>query len=228
MKKRFSFFLFVSLIGLISCNSIEQKRRERITADSLKLVEQLRLDSIDLAKAKELAKKAYADSKFGMSTKEVSDLPHFKDWNIVPNDSNSVYNYCDIIGDRCYNVSMSFDCDKLYSVEFASNEYRSANYIDTEIRYDIENLKEIITKTYGEPTGIVGMPSIIDINPRTPTVVYEWLIATKYIQICVKEKYSGSEFVMVAYMWDTELASAKKERMEKEEKEKKANDPVLF
>lgn len=223
-----SILIFVCAIGLIGCNSIVQKRQEQKTADSLKVFEQNRIDSIANVERLEFAKKAYADAKFGMSSKEVSELPHFKDWLIDTNYRDIRYDNNDMIGNRAYKVSISFHNNQLYMVSFSSLSYKSATYLDTEIANDVENLKEIITNSCGYPTGIASMPSVVDLNPTQTYLIYQWIISTKFIEIGIYEKSSGSEYMMKADMWDKNLMSAILQEVEKAKKEEKAKQPVLF
>ena len=213
---------FITIIGFISCNSIEQKQREKKTADSLRVVEQFRIDSIAKFKRIELTKKAFAGSKFGMSIKEVQSLPFFKNWRVEKYDDGIgfVESIEDVnIGSHFYNIVLHFDYDKLYAITFRGIRWKSANYLDTDVARDVEAFKDAIVKSCGEPTSSAGWPSVLDISPSKRYLVYQWLIDTKVIEIYVSEEHSGSEYKMFAEMWDEDLSSAVNQRIEKQEQE---------
>lgn len=226
-KTKFN-ILFSTVLILMACNSNSQYRQEQFSKDSLQLVEQQKLDSLNLAKERALAKKAYAGSKFGMSIKEVSKLPHFKDWYMNPGDKDICYEQLEIIGNCHYKVKIHFDNDILYMVEFSSSKYKSATYLETDVAKDVENFKEVISSTYGEPTTSISMPSVLDLKPNQMSVVYLWVVSSKVIKISVMEKYDGAEYSMFALIKDTDLEAVVNQKIEKLEKEEKANAPVLF
>lgn len=151
-------------------------------------------------------KKAFAGAEFGMNIKQIKSLPSFNnsDWSAYDNSINA---YGHAIGNETYEVKLLFDNDELFCVVF-SKYYENANYLDTDIKDQVENFAEVIKKAYGYPTNNYGFPSILRLEAGRISWAYKWEIGNKQINIGVEEKYSGSEYQMYAEILDTKRYEA--------------------
>jgi len=71
---------------------------------------------------------------------------------------------------------------------------KTANYYDTDIKETVYALKYLIEKKYGSPTEDIGFPSFLSMEPNKMIKAYSWKIGEKYIEINVREVYSGSKY----------------------------------
>lgn len=171
-------------------------------------------------------RKAFAGAEFGMSIKEVSKLPAFKDYHIYENQLSGIRQ---TVGNETYDIYLLFgDDDELYNVIFTKMTYSNANALDTYIKDRVMNLKEVIEKAYGKPQVNNGYPSIFDLKAGMITWGYKWSMGTKAIRIGVQEKYSGSEYRMYGTIVNVVKENYYKAKQETEDKSKIKEASSMF
>jgi len=204
----------------------EKKIKAAAEADSLKQVEYLlaleaqkQADSIRNA----LVKKAYKSANFGMTTTEVKQLDDFKEKSY-----SYLGDYYEKIGTQNYTVDLHYYNDTLYAVEITTpkssdNGFRSATALSTSIRDEIENLKDIFIKTYGDPTINTGVPRIFELSAGDITWAYIWIIDTKRIKIGIYESFGGARYRTVAQIYH-DPTNTRILNIQKNEEERKKNE----
>ena len=205
-------------------NGVPLKERDYFVPKIIKLQEERRLaEQQEFMKAEE--KKAFGGAEFGMSFKEVSKLPAFKDYS---KDSDAqltgIHKY---VGDEYYTIFLLFgENDELYTVLFTST-FLNADFLNTVTKSRVDNLKEIIQNVYGEPHFSYGYPSILDLHAGETRLVYLWNIGNKAIRIGVQANNDGYRYRIKAEICDTmreqENKSIRKAR-ENERKKKVIDD----
>ena len=168
-------------------------------------------------------KKAYAGAEFGMSKKQVLALEHFDKWY---DNSNSITKR-ETIGNQEYNVNLNFLDDELYLVTFETY-HQSAVYIDTEIKKAVQNLKEVIQESYGDPSEVYGIPDILRLKAGYISWAYKWSIGTKTIAIGIEETSWGAEYNMHAEIRDNVRTNRINEQNEALKTENIQNSSSLF
>lgn len=206
-------------------NGVPLKERDYYVPKIIKLQEERRLaEQLEFMKAEE--KKAFGGAEFGMSLKEVLNLPTFKDYSKTNNiQLTGIHKY---IGDEYYDIFLLFgENDELYTVLFSSITSSNADYLNTVTKRKVDNLKEIIQNVYGEPHFDYGYPSILDLRAGETRLVYLWNIGNKAIRIGVQANNDGYRHRINAEICDTMRAqennSIRKAR-EKERKQKVIDD----
>ena len=151
--------------------------------------------------------KAYGGAEFGMSIEQVRDLPTFRNWTVY---DDRIVKYNHTLGERKYDVKLLFGNNQLYAIRFTSTSFENAVHLNTSIKNDVDNFKNIIAKVYGEPIFYYGMPSTKQLAEGYTRWVYRWKIANKHINIGVAESQIGAEYLMNAEIIDTQRENALK------------------
>lgn len=158
-------------------------------------------------------RKAFAGAEFGMSIKQVSEIPSFKNYRVYERQINGVRIP---IGEDTYDVFLLFEAnDELFSVLFTTMIFSDANHLNTSIKHRVENFKEIIQETYGSPANDYGYPSILSLEQGRIKWVYVWNLGRKTIQIGVEESSSGSRYRMYGKISDSIREHANRTQREK-------------
>lgn len=153
----------------------------------------------------EIEQKAFAEAKFGMSVKEVSKLPTFKNYLKYDNQIDGIREQ---IGNEKYDIFLLFgDNDALNTVVFTSMAYSDASFLNTTIKKKVENLKTVIETAYGAPSENYGFPSIFELNQGKITWAYIWTVGAKNIKIGVEEEYRGAKYRVYSRITNTKIAS---------------------
>lgn len=201
--------IFLPLCFVLSCNFSNQKQAqqvEKLRQDSLTLVKLKRFDdSVAVVKLQreaeilELSKIAFAETKFGMTTKEVLKTDIFKEDTYYGNGiiSKSSENK---LGNYLYQIGAHFNNDSLWLI-LISSKSQTANYIDTDLLSSLNNLKDVIAEKYGEPDIINDAPDIFDFKPGFDYNMYRWKVGNKAIKIGMYELSSGSEYKVMCSIY---------------------------
>jgi len=168
--------------------------------------------------------KAYAGAEFGMSKKQVLALEHFNKW--YDNSTSIIANH-ETIGNQEYNVNLKFLDDELYLVTFETYN-QSAVYIDTDIKKAVQNFKEVIQESYGNPSEIFGIPDILRLKAGYISWAYKWNIGTKTIAIGIEEASWGANYHMHAEIRDNVRTNRINEQNEALKNENIQNSSSLF
>lgn len=221
MSKRINIIVF-TLCFLISCsmNSSSKKNTHTINDSSAQLNTNLVIHNnteIDTIRntafvideqeqiIPEIQRKAFAEAEFGMSVKEVSKLPTFKNYLKYDNQIDGIREQ---IGNEKYDIFLLFgDNDALHTVVFTTMAYFDASFLKTSIKKQVENLKTVIETTYGAPSKNYGFPSIFEMNQGKITWAYIWTIGAKNIKIGVEEEYRGGKYRVYSNITNTKIAS---------------------
>lgn len=167
--------------------------------------------------------KAYAGAKFGMSKKQVLALDHFNKWQ----DNSTFISKFETVGNQEYIIKLTFLDDELYLVTFETFN-QSAVYIDTDIKKAVQNIKEVIQESYGNPSEIFGIPDILRLKAGYISWAYKWNIGTKTIAIGIEEASWGAEYHMHAEIRDNVRSNRIIEQNEALKNENIQNSSALF
>lgn len=186
--KKIAFILFAAFI-LSGCS--ESTTQSAKVADAPEL-SQSQLDSVArYNKYKSTLNVVFGKVTFGISPKEFSRL--------TP--SNPV-----AVGNSSYNIEAFFTTktNLLYMVELKS-DLKTANYIDTELNEDMDNIISVISAKYGPPTQDDGKIQFFNFKPGYYQFVKQWDLYTKTIAIGMEEAYTGSEYRVVCQICNKQM-----------------------
>lgn len=216
------------LLICCSCNYQQKKQEEQKKLDSIALVEQRSIeiaDSIKAAIQKEQSLIAWGDAKFGMTTKDLKNTKTFKggyfcEYFVSPSLENEK-----IDGYLFSNIKALLHNDTLYRVEIMTFS-QNAKYIDNELTRAANILKKGFTTKYGAPEIHNPTPTILDIKPDNPTLMYSWNIGPKSINIYMEESDIDYEYRATCVIYNSKFTeSIRRENQKiKEEQEKSFND----
>lgn len=178
--KKIAFILFSAFI-LSGCS--ESATQSGKASDAPQLT-QSQLDSVArYNKYKSTLNVAFGKVTFGISPKEYSKLIT----------SNTV-----VVGNSSYNIDAYFTTktNVLYMVNLES-DLKTANYVDTELNDDMDNITSVISAKYGPPTKDEGKIQFFSFKPGYYQFVRYWDLYTKTIAIGMEEAYTGSEYRVV-------------------------------
>ncbi len=167
--------------------------------------------------------KAYAGAEFGMSKKQVLALEHFNKWQ----DNLTFISKFETVGNQEYIIKLKFLDDELYLVTFETFN-QSAVYIDTDIKKAVQNFKEVIQESYGNPSEVFGIPDILRLKAGYISWAYKWNIGTKTIAIGIEEASWGAEYHMHAEILDNVRTNRIIEQNEALKNENIQNSSTLF
>lgn len=150
--------------------------------------------------ADDLSMLAYGGAKFGMSPDEVLQTDGFSGGtksgeNVRPPSSKRR------VGNYDYDIVASFHENKLYLVSFSS-AWQTAAFIEFDMLTVLNNLKDVITIRYGEPTHKYKMPNVMDFEPGVRRWVYLWEIEDKVISVGMRESNEGANYQAIMWIYN--------------------------
>lgn len=131
-----------------------------------------------------------------------------------------IADYFQYISDSKFRFTPAFNDDnQLYSLDI-SGAYRSANYLDTEIKDEVYLLYNVIKEKYGEPYNKKEFPNIIDLNSGYVKWIFMWVMNDKLITIGVGKSNYQSTFYSNMHIWNKKmLAESNTQRNKKKQSE---------
>ncbi|EHQ28381.1 hypothetical protein [Mucilaginibacter paludis] len=117
-----------------------------------------------------------------------------------------------VVGNSSYSADPSFTTktNELYMVDLES-DLKTANYIETELNDDMDNITSVITAKYGPPTRDDGKIQFFNFKPGYYQFVRYWDLYTKTIAIGMEEAYTGSEYRVVCQIYNKKMKQEEKE-----------------
>lgn len=211
------FFCFAAILGC-SNSSGEYVATD---ADSLNITdgsaaEESPKSSLPDSVVKQQEKIAFGDLRFGMTEKEAERV------------GRKNIGYGVKIGNSEYYVSPLYDDHgQLYKVEI-SGSYRDADYLRTELQESHDNLVDVITAKYKEPTESKGYPSILSLNAGYITWSNTWHVGGKTIKVGLGEAQDRAEFYPVCWIYDESMTETYNTRQYAEKDSLKKKDASKF
>lgn len=208
MKKQLTLLAltFASIIMIASCTSqsAETETSHSRIIDSAKLRDSL--DRIELAKADE--KKVIGDIEFGITEKVFNkQSDKFRKSSFQKSDVLSPYH----IGEYKFSdLNGRFDDKKLYSVTLKGRYIHYDDY-KSELLHQVDFLKTMLNKKYGEPTSGDGAPPWHRTDNGYSYLAYSWGIGTKTIAIRVTDRELYYTVDLEIYQPDIEELIEKRE-----------------
>jgi hypothetical protein len=204
--------LFLTFWLVVSCSSSHNKQDQqplKQKQDSLSVIKQKRInDSIAIVekhnkeKRIELSKIAYGDVRFGMSFNQVLNTKVFRGGK-VGNDTR----YLDCrndefrkLGSKMWDISGIFYNDSIYLVTIESPVSVESNKINPELFDQVNILKDVIDKDFGQPDEKYGNPRISEFEPGGIIWMYRWNIEDKTIKLGMAESDTLSKFKTTCYI----------------------------
>lgn len=193
-------YLSTMMLLLIACQANQQK-----PASSTAPAQPISADSLDepadpAKEAEDPSLYAYGGAKFGMSTDEVLATEGFSGGTLkgetltAPSDKSRVGNYK-------YNITASFHENKLYLVSIAS-DWKTAADIEFDLVALLNNLRDVISLRYGNPTQKNKMPNVMDFEPGGFRWVYTWQTGDKLIKAGMHESSDGAKYQAVMWIYN--------------------------
>jgi|GEM_PF-1611728 len=131
------------------------------------------------------------------------------------------------IGKRNYTLRPHYNNDgKLYLL-LIDNHPQTANFIETDLYADADNLMRVISQKYGPPND-EGRPSFFDFKPGNILWQYSWNLYTKRILIGYKEEDTGSRYNMIAMIYDVNMKASVDSMRNQIDKDKTIKDSEKF
>jgi hypothetical protein len=191
--------ILVLFLAITGCNSSSSAGYVATEADSLnftdsRTVEEKPKSNLPDSFVKQQEQIVFGDLRFGMTQKEVNKL-HGK---------NTGYGVK--IGNEEYYVDPRYDDHgQLYRVEI-NGPYRDADYLNTELEESHDNLVDVITAKYKQPTESKGYPSILSLSSGYITWSNTWNVGRKTIKVGLGELQDRSEFYAVCWIYDESMS----------------------
>jgi len=184
---KYLIFIYIGL--LLSCSNKQKEKYESVAEKGPDTLYQSTSNIV------------YKDVKFGISKNEYE---------------KSVPTYLNQIGNTKYMLDPVFnDNDSLVCLSFTSID-KTANFVDTEVKDDMNNLKRVIESKYSLPQINFGEINFLDFKPNNIQWKYGWKLYTKMVLIGMIESRNGKTYSAV--MWIYDKPSYERYRNNKEEK----------
>jgi hypothetical protein len=173
------YIALILLLTLASCKSNDAGNSDYSNVTITPQPEKPKYDSATLA----TTKYAYKDIEFGVSEKEYDKQRH---------------KLSEEIGIFEYDITPRYGDDKkLYLLEI-TGQPKSADYFDTEVQRQKDNLVSSITKKYGTPDSEDAYPSFSVMKTGYIHFTDTWEIGSKIIKVGV---YSTTNYKYCAVCW---------------------------
>lgn len=191
----------ILLFVVVSCNFNQKKElAEKRKADSILHVQQLEREKFladSLAKAERInqAMTAFGQLKFGMSRDTVQAIMK-RTLNQGRGKTLGAYEY---------SFTPTFnDEGQLYMLQLQTAS-ESSLQLESSVRAKVDNLKQIITAKYGEPTENKGYPDDFAFVENNLVWTTAWKFDTKTIKVGVAAETEGSRYKAVCRIYDDPL-----------------------
>ena len=179
-KKQIISSLFLVTMMLMACSNEPKSNNEVITNDTIQTkdsVAQPEINRVD-------ENKALGNIEFGITNKQFeADLIKFQN-TLEHNEFKTLF----VIGEYiCTDIQGSFENNKLYKLT-TTGDFISYQRYKEELVPQVEILKEMIAKKYGEPHSGSGAPVINQSKKGFSYLAYSWTIGSKAIEIRVTNR----------------------------------------
>ena len=197
MKIKMSFPILLALVLLLAaCTNDNSGKKDSALNDSLNVKDSLAKSPI----SKEEENKVVGNIEFGISEKQFEqDLAKFKG-TLEHNEFQTIY------GIGSYMVSSfagSFNNDSLYKLTMLGDLIPKERYKE-ELLPQVNELKESMVKTYGQPQSGQGAPDMQHTTKGYSYKAYSWVIGDKTIDIKVANRGIYFSCDLIIYQPKTE------------------------
>jgi len=190
--------LLILILLFTQCNFLKKKENKEIvkeqqpkekTREEIFAEEKAKQDSLDNAIFELLQKTPFGNLAFGMCKEEVDKSNEKRQ----------------LLGKYNYNFGYSFNQEnQLYKVKIKSDGVKAIHF-DTNLKYNYQNLYQIIKTKYGESATNRIFPSIFDVQNSKTLQMNRWETGTKQINIGLQENGMNS-FSVICNIFDKNMA----------------------